>query len=282
MTLAGWLAALAVGLLAGSLSGLAGIGGGVVMVPFLYLLFAHPDWFGVVGGSGQEAVLAHATSLFVIVPTSLRGTWLFHRAGLVEWRAVGVLGVAAALAAAGVAAVADRVPGPLLRLAFALFLVVTGAHLWSSRRARAAGARGSAQAGDWARGMVGGLLVGGLSALLGVGGGIVAIPVLLYALSVEVKRLAATSLAVVMVTATAGTLSYALAGIGGFDMPRGAVGYVYLPAAIALAAGTLLSVGWGTYLNRRLPADALRRVFAVIFFLVALVIASDSLAALRG
>ncbi|MGH7545677.1 MAG: TSUP family transporter, partial [Gemmatimonadota bacterium] len=79
MTLAGWLAALAVGLLAGGMSGLLGIGGGVVMVPFLYLLLAHPEWSGIAAAPGREAVLAHATSLFVIIPTSLRGAWLYHR-----------------------------------------------------------------------------------------------------------------------------------------------------------------------------------------------------------
>ncbi len=84
-----------------------------------------------------------------------------------------------------------------------------------------------------------------------------------------------------MLTATAGTISYAAAGTGGFRPPAGAVGYIFLPAAVGLAAGTLVSVGWGAVWNRRLPADVLRRVFAVILAVVGSAIAVESLWELR-
>jgi uncharacterized membrane protein YfcA len=272
--LAGWIASLAVGLVAGVLSGLVGVGGGVVMVPFLYALFSHPQGFGVVGPTERQAVLAHATSLFVIVPTAVRGTWLYHRARLVEWRAVAEVGGGSVVAAAAVAAVADRAPDAALRLAFACFLLVTAWRVAAGEvgagPARSAGARRA-----W-RGVAGGLAVGALSALLGVGGGIVAIPVLLYVLRVDVKKVAATSLAVVALTALAGSLTYALAGAGGAPLPRGAVGYVYLPAAAGLAAGTLVSVGWGTALNRRWSARRLRRVFAWVLAAMGVVIGVES------
>lgn len=271
MTPAGWLAALAVGLLAGGLSGLVGLGGGILMVPFLYLLFAHPEWSGVVAGAGQEAVLAHATSLFVIIPTSLRGAWLFHRARLVEWRAASVLAAGSVVGAAATAAWADRVPGAILQLAFALFLAATAAQLWRSTGRPERVVTSPSGHAHLVRGGLGGLLVGALSALLGVGGGIVAIPILLHLLHVDVKRVAATSLAVMVLTATAGTLSYALGGATG-GTPEGAVGYVYVPAAIALAAGTLVSVQAGTRWNRRLPADTLRGVFALTLAVMAIVI----------
>lgn len=280
MTLAGWLAALAVGLLAGAISGLMGLGGGVVMVPLLYLLFSHPEWSGVDAAAGQEAVLAHATSLFVIIPTSLRGAWLFHRTRLVEWRAVVVLAAGSVVGAAATAAWADRLPGAMLQLAFALFLLATAAQLWTSAgRPERVGTPPSGRA-HLVRGALGGLLVGALSALLGVGGGIVAIPILLYLLHVDVKKVAATSLAVMVLTATAGTLSYSVGGARE-GTPEGAVGYVYVPAAVALAAGTLVSVQWGTKWNRRLPADALRRVFALTLAVLAIFIGVRS-AALLG
>ena len=85
MTGAGWLAALAVGLLAGAVSGLVGIGGGAVMVPFLYFFLSSSSLAGIEIPPGQQAVVAHATSLLVIVPISIRGAFLYSRAGLVEW-----------------------------------------------------------------------------------------------------------------------------------------------------------------------------------------------------
>lgn len=279
MTLAGWLAALAVGLLAGGISGLLGIGGGVVMVPFLYVLFAHPEWSGIGAAPGREAVLAHATSLFVIIPTSLRGAWLYHRARLVEWRAVWLLAAGSVVGAAATAAWADRLPGVALQVAFSLFLLVTAAQLWTSGRAAGEPARGPSGRAHVVRGALGGLVVGALSALLGVGGGVIAIPILLYLLDVDVKKVAATSLAVIVLTATAGTLAYAF-GNAAEGAPAGAVGYVYLPAALALAAGTLVSVQWGTQWNLRLPPDALRRAFAVTLAVVAVLIAARSVGAL--
>lgn len=283
MTLAGWLAALAVGLLAGGISGCVGVGGGVVIVPFLYFLFGHPDWFGVTVASGREAVLAHATSLLVIVPTSVRGAWIYHRAGLVEWPAVWPMAIGSVLAAAATAQVAQRVADPVLRLGFALLLLVVAAGLWRHGDGSSKPIRAAPSPGSYAlRGALGGLAVGALSALLGVGGGVLAIPVLLYLLAVDVRKLAATSLALIVLTAAAASLSYALSASGARGLAAGTVGYVHVPAAVAVATGTLVSVGWGSALNRRLPEDVLRRVFAAAFFLLAIFIGLGSLRGLAS
>ncbi len=73
MPLAGWLTAFAVGLLAGGLAGLIGVGGGVILVPFLYFFLTHPELGGVFVQAGDQAVVAHATSLIAIVFISIRG-----------------------------------------------------------------------------------------------------------------------------------------------------------------------------------------------------------------
>ncbi len=72
--------------LVGVVSGLVGVGGGIIMVPLLYLLFAHPEWSGVILPGQYHAVVAHATSLFVIVPTASMGILASPRSRLVEWR----------------------------------------------------------------------------------------------------------------------------------------------------------------------------------------------------
>jgi uncharacterized protein len=83
---AGALLSLAAsGILIGFVSGLVGVGGGVLMVPLLYFFYAHPGWSGIILPGELHAVVAHATSLFVIVPTAILGTWSYHRANLVEW-----------------------------------------------------------------------------------------------------------------------------------------------------------------------------------------------------
>jgi len=281
MTIPGWLAALAVGLLAGAVSGLVGIGGGAVMVPFLYFFLGHPELSGAQIPATQQAVVAHATSLLVIVPVSLRGAWLYHRAGLVEWRAVWRMGLASVVTASLGARAAVAMPAPLLKMAFGIFLMVIAIRLFIGKRqseGEGDGAEGQMHTG---RALAGGAAVGFFSALLGVGGGLVAIPVLIYGLHVPIRKVTGTSLALITFTALVGVAAYA---VSGWAIPDGAgvLTYFQLPAALALAVGALLAVPLGTGLQMRMPTHALRKMFAVVFFLLGTRIIVVNLLSLLG
>jgi hypothetical protein len=260
------LAVFAVGLLAGLLSGLVGVGGGVLMVPFLYFFYARPGWSGIAPAPDVATVAAHATSLFVIIPTSLRGAWAYHRRGLVVWRAVWPVGLAAAGAAALASRFAVQVEPRWLRLVFALFLLWNAVHVLRSPRETAkddAAPRPPRLSPPVTLGT--GAAVGVFSALLGVGGGLVAIPLLMHGVGIRLRSVAATSLAIIMLTSLGGALAYMLAAPAAAVRPGWSVGYVDLGVAAALAAGTVLSVGVGAALNRRMNPRTLSVVFAVIF-----------------
>ena len=114
--------AIVLGLAAGVLAGLFGVGGGILFVPTLVLL----------GLDTHEAV---GTSLLAILPTVVAGTWRQHHYGNVRWRAVLVLGLAAAASAQAGAVVAHLLGGATLRRLFAAFLVVVAAQIaWRVRR----------------------------------------------------------------------------------------------------------------------------------------------------
>lgn len=265
MSLAGWLTAGTVGLLAGGLSGLIGIGGGAIMVPFLYFFYAHPGLFGALVPEAQHAVIAHATSLTAIVPISLRGVWIYHRVGLVDWRTVRRLAVPAALAAVLGARLAVALPTETLKGLFGAFLIAAAVRLMVARSAEDEGTR-MTNAAYTLRAVVGGAGVGLLSALLGVGGGIAAIPVLIHLLRLPLRRVSATSLAVIATTAATGVAAYGASGwTAGSD---GFFTYIDLRAAVALVVGALLSVRLGTVLQRRLPVRALRWLFVIVFLLL--------------
>lgn len=283
MTVTGWLAALAVGLLAGALSGLIGIGGGAVMVPFLYFFLANGQLSGVDVSPDQQAVMAHATSLLAIVPISVRGAWLYHRAGLVEWRAVWRMGLASVLGAVVGARVAVAVPGGLLKVAFGLFLLLVSIRLIVGRRE----ADGEEAAGHELRvrmvpALAGGAAVGFFSAMLGVGGGLVAIPLLIYALRVPLRRVSATSLAIITFTAATGVAAYAVGGLAAPGEAGGALAYFHVPASVALAAGALLAVPIGTGTQLRMPTHALRWLFAIVILVLGLRILISNLLRLLG
>jgi uncharacterized membrane protein YfcA len=117
-----YLLAVALGLVAGLLAGMFGVGGGVVVVPALVAL-------------GLDHHAAIGTSLLAIIPTVLVGTWSQSRYGNVRWRSALVLGVAAAVTAQGGAALAETLSGATLRRLFAGLLVVVAAQVaWRARR----------------------------------------------------------------------------------------------------------------------------------------------------
>lgn len=268
MTLAAILATFAVGLAAGLLSGLIGIGGGVLMVPFLYFFYDRPDWFGFVVAPEVRVVVAHATSLFVIVPTSVRGALAYHRARLVEWRAVWPIGVSSIIAAAAAARLAPAVPPALLKVLFGAFLVYSGVRLMVRRApAIAEGAQPPLRLA-WSVTVPIGLAVGFFSALLGVGGGIVAIPLLMHVVGIDIKRVAATSIGIITITATAGTLTYMITGASRPGLPPGSIGYVHVAAGVAMFLGAVASVQWGALLNQRLRPRALALLFAAVFIVI--------------
>ena len=283
MTLAGWLAALAVGLLAGAVSGLVGIGGGAIMVPFLYFFLAHPGLPGLNIPASDQAVVAHATSLLVIVPISIRGAWLYHRAGRVDWDSVWRMGLASVVFAILGARVAVVVPGQVLKAGFGIFLLVMATQLVVGRRQPPSDARVLEPRDRTVRALAGGAAVGAFSALLGVGGGLVAIPVLIYWLRLPMEKVSATSLALITFTAATGVVAYAVNGQIAQPATTGPLTYFHLPAAFALAIGAFIAVPLGTEAQLRMPAHRLRYLFAAVFFLLgAQIAATNLLNLLRG
>ena len=252
----------------GVVSGLVGVGGGIVMVPLLYVLFAHPEWSGISIPPVYHAVVAHATSLFVIVPTAVAGILAYHRSKLVAWRVALPMAGAAVLAAMGGVQVAVRLQPELLKAGFGAFLFVSGLNLLIASRWEGRGGDGGNKGLAFA--VAGGILIGFITALLGVGGGIVAIPLLIYLVRLDVKKVAATSLGIVVFSALTAALTYALNGWGHPELPPGSAGYIFLPAGLALLPGAVLTARFGVKLNQRLNPRSLKVLFGFVFLLIGL------------
>jgi uncharacterized protein len=117
-----YLLAVALGLVAGILSGLFGVGGGILFVPIL-------TWLGL------TQLHAEASSLLAIIPTVMVGVWRQQRYGNVRWRAAAILGAASIAAAVGGAQVALSLPESTLRKLFAVLLLAVAAQIaWRARR----------------------------------------------------------------------------------------------------------------------------------------------------
>jgi uncharacterized protein len=248
------------------------------MVPLLYFFYGHPAWSGVLLPAEMHAVVAHATSLFVIVPTAILGTWAYHRAGMVAWRAALPMAASSMVAAFLTTRLTPQVPAEALKLAFGLVLLASGVQLLRPRHLKP---DTPVHPRVWI-GALAGLAVGAFSALLGVGGGIIAIPILVYVMGVRLEKVAATSMAIIVFTATAAVVGYAAAGSVPAGMPTGSIGYIHYHAGLPILAGSVLAVRAGARVNQRLSTRHLRLVFGILFLLLGLRLIVENVTALPG
>lgn len=252
------LAFAAVGTLAGLLAGLLGIGGGAVIVPALLVLLPAFAMDGT--WTAHQAV---ATSLATVVAAGSASAWSHHRRGAVRWELVRRLVPALLLGAACGALLAAGLPGDWLRRLFGLFLLVSGA-----RMLLAAGASALSHPLPRGRPLVAvGSGIGALSAVLGIGGGVMMVPFLARH-GVKLRNAVATSSACGVPLAAAGSIGFVLSGWGRTGLAPHSLGFVLWPAVLAIAVAAVPMANVGARLAHRLPTAALRRVFAV-FLLVA-------------
>lgn len=248
---------LAVGCLAGVLSGLFGVGGGIVIVPLLATAFPAQGF-----AEERVMVMAVATSLATIVVTSISAVIAHHRRGAVQWLWVWRLAPGILFGAAAGAMLAADLPGRVLKLAFAVFLLFVAARLLLAENRFNGVARVSPVVNTGA-----GFCIGLLSAIIGIGGGTLTVPYLVRC-QVRMQSAVATSSACGLPIALAGMLTYLFLGLHQADLPPLSYGYIYLPAFAGIALCSALFAPLGAKLAHRLPAVALKRWFAVLLVLV--------------
>jgi uncharacterized protein len=250
---------LALGAVAGLLAGLLGVGGGLVIVAAL-------AWMLPTQGIAPEHAMhaALGTSLATIILTGLSSTRSHHLRGSVMWPSVGWLVPGLLLGGLAGALFATRVDGDLLRYGVAGFCLLAAAQLAFGQPR--AGGEGRAPPGSPMLG-VAGLGIGAVSAIVGIGGGSMTVPLLVWLGSPPVRAVG-TSAACGVAIGLASATGYALRGPGPGAMPPGSLGFVYLPAAAGVAAASVLLAPWGARLAHRLSGRALKRVFAVLLVAV--------------
>ena len=249
------------GLLISCVSTFLGVGGGIMMVPLLILLFPR---FGV---SPVCAVhLAIGTSLLVIFIRSIPAAISYRRRDLIVRQAVLPLALTSIIGTFLGAQLAAHLPGETLRRIFALLLFAAAARMAFSPPIGSSETRPRMA---WPALLAVGVSAGFFSALLGIGGGLVSVPLMGYVLKFPTEKLAGTSTAIMIITSLAGMLQHVYHGYGSPELPACAVGYVHWAAAIPLALGGMLSAPLGAYLNHKLDVSVFKKSFAVVLIIVA-------------
>lgn len=253
-----WIIYPPLGGLAGILAGLLGIGGGVVIVPILVFAFTASDF------PAQHIMqVALATSLGSIVFTSVSSFMTHHRHGAVQWDIVKRISTGILAGTFAGTWLAARLSTADLKAFFACFLYYVAATMLSNFKPKPT----RQLPGTAGMSAVGGV-IGVVSSLVGIGGGALSIPFMMWC-NVPVHRAIGTSAAIGFPIAVAGTLGYIINGLSVTGIPALHLGYLNLPALIGIAAFSFLTAPFGARLAHKTPVLTLKRVYALFLIVVA-------------
>lgn len=248
----------AVGAVAGVLAGLLGIGGGLVLVPAFFYVFSHLGY-----ESTQLMQICVGTSLATIVLTSARSVQAHHRKGAVDWAILRRWMPFVVLGAAAGVWIAGQISSVAMQFVFGAVAGLAGLYMAFGRPNWRLGAQMPKLPvqGAWAFG------AGLGSALMGIGGGTFAVPIMtLY--GVPIHRAVATASGVGVLIALPATLGFMMLNVA--VAPPFTFGAVNGAAFVAVSLGTMLTTPWGAALAHRMDPKPLKRIFAVFITLVAL------------
>ena len=245
------------GAVAGLSAGLLGIGGGLVIVPILFFIFS------------QQAVpaehvmhMALATSLATIIITSFASARAHHQRGAVLWPIVFSLSPGIVIGAWLGAMFASVLASDVLRPVFGLFELMVASYLLVNVKPDTHGNHITRTAS-----FTGGTVIGSISSIVGIGGGTLTVPFLLWH-DIPIRNAVASSAACGFPIAVAGTTAYIVSGWSVSGLPPYTLGFVSLPAFALIIVTSIVTAPLGASLAHKLPETTLRTVFA--FVLVAL------------
>ncbi len=249
---------LALGAAVGFAAGLLGVGGGMLLVPFITVLLTAQLF-------PHELILhmAIATSLATILLTSMSSVLAHHRNGAVRWDIVKLLAPGILVGSWIGPWIGKQMNSTALALFFAFFIAISATQMLMDKKT--AGSR----ALPAAPGMFGvGGVIGLLAGLVGAGGGFVSVPFMTWC-NVKIHQAVATSAALGFPIALAGTLSNIYFGMATPDLPSGSLGFVYLPALLVISPVSMLTAPFGAKAAHALPMKTLRKLFAIALFALA-------------
>ncbi|MGZ8294916.1 MAG: sulfite exporter TauE/SafE family protein [Telluria sp.] len=249
---------LVMGMAGGFAAGLLGIGGGMVLVPFITMIFTARGF-----PPGLVVHMAIATSLATIMFTSLSSVRAHHKHGAVLWRVVRMLVPGIVIGSWIGPWIGKQLDSSALALVFGLFVAFSATQMLLNKKPAAT--RELPQAPGM---LAAGGIIGVVAGLVGAGGGFISVPFMSWC-NVKIHNAVATSAALGFPIALAGTLANVFYGWGEPGLPEYSLGYVYVPALLVISAASVTMAPLGARTAHKMPVAKLKRIFAVILYALA-------------
>ena len=254
------------GSISGFLAGLLGIGGGMILVPFMIVVFNHL-------GFGQNVIvhMAIATGMATILFTTTSAIWAHHKHHAIDWKLVAALSPGLVIGSlVGGSEIFEAINTSWLSLFFAMFIVYTSIQMIINKKPKP---------GRELPGSVGlisfGVLAGTLSSLLGAGGAFITVPFMLWC-NVKPHVAMASSSGLGFPIAAAATIGYMYGSWGHPNLPPGSLGFVYVPAVACIVAVSIFTAPLGAKMARKLNVAQLKRIFGVMLLMLAAFMFNES------
>ena len=248
------------GLIGGTVAGLLGVGGGIVLVPVLY------QTLGILGVDQSLCMpIAVGTSLATIIPTSIRSTLSHHAKGAVDWQVLRAWALPTVIGVAFGTWLAALIGGKGLTVVFAAGAMVLGLYMALGRDEWRLGETVPTGLGAWALGLANGCL----SVMMGIGGGTFGVTVMtLYGATIH--RAVATAAGFGLIIGLPGAIGMIINGWNSPSLPPFSLGYVNLVGLALIVPATIGAAPWGVALAHRLSRRTLRLAFGTFLCLTAL------------
>lgn len=249
-----WLLSyLLLGGFVGFMGGLLGVGGGGILVPLLASILVYQ------GIGGDEVIhLALGTSLMCMVISSIASIRAHASRGAVVWKVVGGMAPGIMLGALLITQVAANLNSTYIALFFAIFMALVAVQMFVNWKPK------PSLKPITFRGLLPiGVAIGSISALAAVGGGFLTVTYLNYK-NIGMKRAVGTSAAIGLPIAISGTIGYMISGWSKTLSEPYTIGFIYLPAFLAISVASSIAAPYGARCSHRLPEAYLKKIFAVI------------------
>lgn len=254
-----YLIYLGLGAVAGLLSGIFGIGGGLVIVPTLLFCFKFLNF------PPEIAIhMAIGTSLSIILVTASNSVYGHHKRGAVDWKVFKKIAISLIIGTVVGSSISSLLSADLLETIFSVYLVLVSLKMFLDFKVHSE----VKKTGTPMFSIVG-FIIGFKSAILGIGGGTISIPFLTWR-GYSMQKAVGVSAALGIPIALFGAISYMITGQSVDNLPEYSIGYIYLPAFLGVILTSSFMARVGVKLSHSLPQDKMKKGFSIFLGIVAI------------